>query len=390
MTSKKHLVYINDSLGELDWLAPYIVKRALETNDEFHLYFKFPAKSLIWAGHIFERYFTNIGNISLVKKSFFERIIDISEYYFEQAYNKLGLTKYYKYYELLSYKLVKTKSSKISYDYLWRDYNLKHSYSLITRERLSRSIIVFPHSTAIESNSLDTPKPPSKSVRCDIFLENSEISNRWIDKYHNQLQAVGSPSLDLFRQSTFTEDPNSILIITRTCYEKVFGFNYEDSLAVFENILRWGKSKNYKIYVKHHPRDNNIHMWRNVQKNYANVIEIESTVNDFSIKPMLVLSFYSSLGVLFSGIGVPVFDISPYICRGADLPFHFNSANGQLTHELVTLGIQSQFLDFENTRLYLESSKESLKALGKHQKENTDKAFPINSVESIDELLEKL
>ena len=41
MTSRKHLVYFNDSLGELDWLAPYIIKRADETSDEFHLYFKF-------------------------------------------------------------------------------------------------------------------------------------------------------------------------------------------------------------------------------------------------------------------------------------------------------------------------------------------------------------
>ena len=71
-----------------------------------------------------------------------------------------------------------------------------------------------------------------------------------------------------------------MLFLTRNCDPTLFGITYEDCGEIFENTLKWARNNNVHVYVKHHPRDNKINYWRDIQS-LENVTEYKETLNNF-------------------------------------------------------------------------------------------------------------
>lgn len=395
---KKYFVFINDSAGELDWISEYIVR---SDKIEWEVYLNFPNKNDSELEELWDKYFYNYERIKHIKRSNFLKNLSRVDFLFDSVVRYLGrFSKSLSRYAEILFNSVRYVVSYFiflkefrQYDFIFRDYNLRNTFALehIIRNQNEAKIVIFPHSTAIistDKRTLNQRKKPLK-VKCDYFLENSKLSNYFDQFFVNKVFYVGSPSIDAFRSRNKVRE-NSILFITRNCDPDFFGFNLEDALQRFEMVIKKFHEKKIRVYVKHHPRDPKINEWRKIQGKYSSCEEISGSINSFNIKPTLVFSFYSSLGVLFSSVGVPVFDISPYKNFGKKLPYHFACTKNILTTELVEKGMMDQLNNDEKIILMIERFNEiKFDEKGLSQKDNIDKYFPKNACVKIQELLDK-
>ena len=176
MNNPTILVFINDSLGELDWIQPFILWGA-QNGYTFHVYLNLPGKDEIERLNIFEDYFKNSSNIYLLNKKLgLPRLLSMADRYTNSILRRIsGLN--YRFFKILRFFVdvlrgvvglllgLMYKPPKV--DCIFRDYNLKDSFALsILRSRnRNAKIIIFPHSTAIQSNSKNTPKNTPKKLR---------------------------------------------------------------------------------------------------------------------------------------------------------------------------------------------------------------------------------
>lgn len=176
-----------------------------------------------------------------------------------------------------------------------------------------------------------------------------------------------------------------MLFLTRNCDPRFFGFDLADALTVFENACRWAATNGFTMFVKHHPRDLHIAEWRHVQKKYPCVEEISMSLNDVKPSFKMVLTFYTSAGLLFCARGIPVFDVTPYKGTTGHLPFHYINACGEISHDLVEYGFYKQCQVSE-----LPTDGEVLSSLGALQKKRVDECFPKSTNKRIYEACEQL
>jgi len=209
--------------------------------------------------------------------------------------------------------------------------------------------------------------------------------------YRGSFLAVGSPSIDKFDnegKNIANYEKRSFLFITRNCDARFFGINYQDAGEIFEKSVRWARDNNYKVHVKHHPRDSRLSFWREIQSKYNNVVETTTTLNHFDDEISFVLCLYTSAGLLFTTRDVPVFDVSPYKGDVKNLPFHYIGKSGLITHELVDYGFYGQY---ENLSILLrEIDAEFLEKTAKNQKAVLNKYFPSDSCQNIDKAIYNL
>ena len=384
---KNVLIFINDSLGELDWIQPFLSSYSEKYN--FFVYLNLPGKSKVTKKEIFNTYFENDKNIvhldaelyfpdlflrmDSIINSILRRISLIHLPIFNIFRRMADVTRY------LTGLIIANFITLPRFDVIFRDYNLKDSFFLSTAisKNKKAKICVFPHSTAIESNTERTPKTKPKKIKADLFFENTELSNQFSDVYKDIFVAVGSPSIELASKSEkkiANYSSKSFLFMTRNCDPKTFGINYEDSGQVFLEALNWAKNNGFKVYVKHHPRDNKLSYWRSLQSKFSNIEEVAHTLNNFDKEIAFTLCFYTSVGLLLSVKSVPVFDLSPYKGNPKDLPFHFENKDFKITHELVEYGMYDQFSNFKDFTNSL--SHDFLKFSAKKHKENLRKYFP--------------
>jgi hypothetical protein len=401
MNNPTILVFINDSLGELDWIQPFILWGA-QNGYTFHVYFNLPGKDESERLNIFEDYFKNSSNIYLLNKKLrLPRLLSMADRYTNSILRRIsGLN--YRFFKILRFFVdvlrgvvglllgLMYKPPKV--DCIFRDYNLKDSFALsILRSRnRNAKIIIFPHSTAIQSNSKNTPKNTPKKIKVDLFLENTILSTQFSSPFKETFVAVGSPSFDSLENSKpiASYKKKSFLFITRNCDERYFGINYQDSGEVFEKALSWAKVNGYTVYVKHHPRDLRLEFWRNIQKKFDNVVEVTKTLNHFSEKIAFALCLYTSAGLLFTIRGVPVFDVSPYKGNVEKLPFHSFDKNGNIVHELIDYGFYGQVNNLE--KFFSTISIEYLEKSANSQLSVLKKYFPAHSCQKIDEAVKSI
>jgi hypothetical protein len=398
----KILIYINDSLGELDWIAPFI---NLSNGDDYEylVYFNLPGKSFCQKKLIYTEYFGQGTQTSFLNEAFeIPGYLGTLDQYLNSILRRVS-GKSFTLFQLfrtcadalrkLVSKLVSHNYKVPRYDILMRDYNLKDSFALaiLTNNKKNIKTCIFPHSTAIQSNTKNTKKNLPKIVDAQLFLENTNLSNQFSDTYNSIFVACGSPQIEEFikkEERLLDLGSKSILFITRNCDPRFFGITYDDAGKVFEESLLWAKGSNINVFVKHHPRDARLDFWRNIQSKFDNVTEVTKSLNSFTNPIAFAFCLYTSACLLFTARGVPVFDVSPYKGDVSKLPFHYLNGLGEITHELIEYGMCGRivrlvdFFDGMNDAYLGEVASNQLDALLTH--------FPLNSYSIIDVALKKI
>ncbi|GGX60345.1 polysialyltransferase family glycosyltransferase [Saccharospirillum salsuginis] len=358
---KRILIYINDSLGELDWITPFLLSDEA-SKYKFFIYFNNVGSDLEAKKRIYSEYSLTRDNITLLnsKENHFPKLSKIDDFV-NRALNKIKGINYHLFewsrngMDFLRVFVAKFIPNSYRFDVIFRDYNLKDSFALriLAKNSSNAKFVIFPHAVGIQRVIPGHTREPIKSTKVDLWLENTEISDYAAEKYSNQLFVSGAPVLsDNFKkESMFDPESSRILILTRICSPE-YGFTLEDSLSVYSDILSWCSGNSFNVMVKHHPRDKNLKVWRKIQERFSNVEEYTDSLMNLSDKFSACLSFFSTAGLFLTSRRVPVFDISPYeeLKEAVSYPFHFNGEDGRLTHDLVEQGCFSRLENYDKIK----------------------------------------
>lgn len=385
-----HLIYINDSTGELDWIAPYI-KQLSMVGDDAYVILALPRMSGRKKMDIFESYFLN-SQVVRLSTNLCDNLILKVEFFLERVVAKLikNPEKRILLNGAISVSLSYFASLKLpNLDYLYLDYNLKEKaiFRKIKRTNRNAKIIIYPHSTAIMTNTRKTPKPKVATVDCDLFLESTEFNSRFYD-YQEKIRVVGSPTLDIFRALPLRTLPKkTVLFLTRRNVSE-FAMDEAETLKKFKILINFCKKHDYAIHIKHHPRDTELYKWRELYVN-ANVEEIEYDITGLNNNYAAVFATYTSAVVLFAAKGIPTFDFTGYAGNTEKLSYHYIDENQTITHELIELGITNHLV-LEECINFEVFSQHKLNAIGENQKRSVDAVFRFNSIINIQDAVSKL
>ena len=392
MTIKSRLwiVFVNDSLGELDWLAPFLKYAVLKNSvEKIIINYSLPHESNYSIDQIHNRYFGASERIVRHKHwlNRYSRILDrnfnIVRRFINRRLNKNKILRrlFDKTYSILIALLAVFMNFEKA-DIYFTDYNLQKSFSCRLYERVhpAEKPIIFPHSTALMINDTRLMRDPPKLLDCKILLENSYLSNYFTDVYKSKVKVVGSPSLEAFKRTGSKYSWNSgVLIITRPPDEINFGLLQLPMKIKFIEFVRAANKLSVPVYVKHHPRQADISMWSDPDIDYQ---LIDYTLNDFTKDLRAVFSFYSSAPVLFAANGIPCFDLGCVSMSSEHLPYHYRGKDGKVTHALIDYGIIHDAQDLE-PYYAISQSNQALSELGKKGLLNVNRYFPTKSNENI-------
>lgn len=401
------LIYVNDSLGELDWIAPFI-KSTEGKKFNFYIFLNGPGKTYTEKIDILNIYSLIDENIFILNKDtkidrylfkidnflnkvlarinkfsyrafiFFRKLIDILRYVFSHIYKK---------------------EKKIKFQYIFRDYNLKDSFllSLYINNNKNAKIVIYPHAVGLQRKHVDCPRNSVKKVKANLWLENSHLADLVKDsKYYGDIFfASGAPALseNYDKKSLFNIKSKKILVITRDC-GKVYGFEYDDAFKAFEKIVVKSKKLGLIVVVKHHPRDKKIDKWREIQNKFSNIQELNGSLNNIEEEYKACFSLFSTASLFALSRQIPVFEFSPYkpcIEYGYKMPFHYCDKNGLLTHDLLDLKLfyrLSNIEDFEKSlksEILQELSKKQFKICREIFSNNANRKIVNKLIEIIDE-----
>lgn len=385
---KNILIYINDSLGELDWIAPFI-KSSEGKEFSFHIFLNGPGVTYQDKINILEKYGLDKKNVLCINS---ESKKDYYLYKIDEFFNRvLGRTKLISYSGyVVSRKIVDFvrlsigslhTTSDCPYEYIFRDYNLKDSISFMKLKSGCKNakIVVFPHAVGLQKIHTDCPREALRKINIDLWLENSDLSDiAKKDKfYRNKFFASGAPAFDInYKLPTlFSAKVKKVLLITRDC-SITFGFDYASALKAFSLILKELNVLGYSVYIKHHPRDRRLNDWRKLQEQYPNAKELNQSLTTISDKYSACLTLFSTAPLFLLSRQIPVFEFSPYKTYkfyNAKLPMHYSDKNGLLTHDLLELGLYERLDDLSKLRNYLHEN--SLSEISKLQYQKCQKIF---------------
>ena len=389
---KNILIYINDSLGELDWIAPFIKSEEAQ-GFNFYIFLNAPGKSNQEKLDILKRYGLNKKNIYSINSQ------SKKDYYifkFDEFLNRLlGRIKLYSFRAFKAFRTFFDQirflssyllpSPSVKFDYIFRDYNLKESFVLQQYIRLNKEAksIVFPHAVGLQKIHPFCPREALKIVKCDLWLENSKLSDiaKNTDAYKDVFFASGVPAFDINYKlkSLFDVEVKKVLIITRDC-GMTFGFNYEEAYVVFDSLLNHLEKMGYRIEIKHHPRDRKLKEWRSIQKKYQNIKEVDGSLGDINKTLSACFTLFSTAPLFLLSRRVPIFEFSPYQKYNLyknKLPMHYSDDDGLLTHDLLSLKLYKKLDNFNKITEYM--SKENLENLSLSQYKQCQEIFPTGA-----------
>lgn len=381
MKKRTALIFIHKSLGELDWIAPFI-KSEEAKGIKFYIYLNKMGSNYEEKQQILEKYGLNAENISLLdNKRHSTAIYDFFDKRLQKIKKKVswckGLEKF------IRRKNAQLPSYRQQYDFIFRDYQLRYIFELscFLTANPAAKVIVFPHAVAIpriNTQFVVDGKPPK--VKIDLWLENS-IKAYQLPDVKALFFISGAPGLSAFYEMKGLFNPKStnILINTRNEFE-LHGCTKEAALERFEQILDFCQRNSLMAHIKHHPRDHELYLYRDIQKKYSCVTEYDGTLTNMTMELRACLSFFSTSGLFLSARQVPVIDITPY----ADfntlqlLALHYDDGHGKLTNDLMEIGVQER-LD----KLGVLLSETCLIALSKSQFKALKDNFPEASSQKI-------
>lgn len=343
------LVFINDSLGELDWLAEFM-KAESASDIMFYVYIYGPGRSVKEKNTIFDTYrFPN--NCVLIGSSAFS----IYSYWLDSNLNKvLNLSKRlgYRFFEssrwcvdwvrrLYGYLATRT-FSETKFDFVFRDYNLKDSFTLagFLSANSKAKIVIFPHAQQIQLRHSQCPRERLKKITADLWLENSRFSDYAVNEgYGDVFYASGSPDIasGYCRESLFDHTSKTVIILTRVCIPE-YGFDLQSGLKTYRATLQCLEKQKYHVVVKHHPRDNKIEEWRQVEKDFNNVSVYQGPLSSLEQKFSLCIALYSTAPLSLIARGIPAVEISPYGLAtdyNYKMPYHYANSHGELSHFFI-------------------------------------------------------
>jgi hypothetical protein len=381
---KRVLIFIENSLGELDWNAPFLMSNDAE-QFEFDLFFNNVAQGVEEQLNILRSY----GLESKVNLITADKVLT----FLSRMCLALGKKTHPVFLTWAKALSVKAFGQQKKYDAIFRDYSLKRSFALdfFMEKSPDAKIVVYPHAVGLQRLSPNAAEKYSKvrDVKVDLWLENSHLSNRVLNQYAKQFFVSGAPGLAARYELNplFDSSSKTVLIVTRHTYE-VYGCSTNAALKRFEECLSWLHKNGFEVIIKHHPRQNRSWKYRKIQRKFSNVKEFEGSLNYFNQPLVCCLSFFSTAGLFLSARKVPVFDITPYRACSHEkvkgLAVHY-CLNNRLTHALIEFGMQSHLDSLELLKdvAFLETeSQKQFRALSSH--------FPANSSQLIAKKLQEI
>jgi len=380
---RKVLIFIHKSLGELDWIAPFLKSREAECFD-IVIYLNKIGKNSKEKQALLRDYGLDNINVTMLEPGSTKRLL---YKFIDRRLSKIKCLNSW------GRSLHRFFGDKLgfdqNFDFIFRDYQLIDSFELKSAFAVNKEskVIIFPHAVGIQVAAIGFPdiKP---IVKADLWLENSILSTKQIVKYKDVFFVSGAPGLSSSyeRPSLFGSSVRNILINTRNNYTP-YGSTRKHALAVFSDVLDFCNKQNFNVYVKHHPRENDIHEYREIQKNYNNVNELASSLTMVDIKFRACLSMYSTSGLFMTARQIPVFDITPYldVKREKPLACHYKNEKGELTHDLIEIDVQEKLKSLD---VLLDEKKLSL--LAATQFTAIKKHFPSNSNSKISHKMKEL
>ena len=383
------LIYINDSLGELDWISPFIKSEEGKKFD-FYIFLNGPGKTYQDKIDILRRYGLvgkNIHCLNTHSKTdyylfkldeFLNRVLGRIKLYSFQLFKLFR--SLFDFIRFFGSYLIDNRT--IKFDYIFRDYNLKESFSLqrYIRSNQKAKIVIFPHAVGLQKEHPDCPKEALKIVASDLWLENSDLSDlaQNTEAYKDIFFASGVPAFDINykMKGLFDFKIKRVLIITRDC-GMAFGFTYNDAYKVFDTLLESLNEMEYDIVIKHHPRDRRLREWRNIQSKYPNIIELDESLSSINEQYSACFTLFSTAPLFLLSRQIPVFEFSPYkkIEEYVDkLPMHYADKSGLLTHDLLSLNLYQRLDNLDNLLIYM--NEEYLLSLSSSQYSKCKEIFP--------------
>ncbi|ORU94622.1 MAG: hypothetical protein A6F72_08970 [Cycloclasticus sp. symbiont of Poecilosclerida sp. N] len=384
-TRSKLLIFIHKSLGELDWISGFIKSSEAESFDIF-IYLNKVGKSARENKQIYESYGLDKANVTLLEPSYIRKGLC------KVLGKHLNKIRYFKNRMQSIHDFCGTKLGfNQNFDFIFRDYQLHDSFQLLSAFKVNKEakMVIFPHGVGLhKAQKREALLKIDPAIKADLWLENSILSTRWVVTYKDVFFVSGAPGLSSSydKPSLFDASSMNVLVNTRNKYTP-YGSTREMALKVFSQVLEFCDQKKFNVYIKHHPRESNIHEYRDIQKKYSRVKEFSDSLTIIDIKLRACLSMFSSSGLFLTARQVPVFDITPYlnIKRGNPLSFHFEDEKGQLTHDLIEIGVQERL---ETLDVLLDEMK--LKLIGEAQFDAIKKYFPEASSSKISQKLKEL
>lgn len=390
MNEKSIFVFIDTSLGELDWISPFLTSEYAR-NFKITIFFR---KNML-TQQLIEDHLVDVDNITLLNASdvFFENKL-INTFWRLTKSSQKRLNKFPRIFDYINQvklylvKKIKTKMNlNNKYDFIFRDVGLGSSKELLTILQYNQKakVIVFPHAIGIWK--LDEPRIKNlQNNKFDLYLSNTSLSSRTLE--NNHFFVSGIPAMDKIIKNNnkyFNCTSSNILILTRDYYERS-GCTRKAALEKFEEILFFCFQNNFNVFVKHHPRDKNIYEYMDIQKKFSNVKEYTHSLVNLDLELRACLSFYTTAGIFLTARYIPVFDIMPYEnCNNKTLLEHYCGDNDIYTHDLIELGIQDKI-----SNLNILINEELLNHYSNSQFKSMKKYFPFNANEEISKKLLEL
>ncbi|KAF3982740.1 MAG: hypothetical protein HFP81_10355 [Methylococcales symbiont of Hymedesmia sp. n. MRB-2018] len=388
---KKVLIFIHKSLGELDWIAPFIKSEEAETLD-FFVYLNKMGSSYEDKKDILDKYGLDKENVTLLNnKNYSKKLYKLIDRRLIKLKKKVDFFKpLAKYFRL---KNVKELGYEEDYDFIFRECQLRYAFELSCFLRANRKakVVAFPHAVSIPKRNagfIVYGHPPR--VKIDLWLENCTLAYQWMP---DVFYATGAPGLSSFYDLEGLFNPSScnVLVNTRNEFD-LHGCTKEAVLERFDQILSYCERKGLTAHIKHHPRDHELYLYRDIQKKYSCAVEYTGTLTNISMEFRACLSFFSTSGLFLTARKVPVFDITPYVTLNefkskpsSVNSLHYGDKQGRLTNDLMEIGVQERLVDLDDVFIA-----EVLTSLSKKQFDSLIKHFPANSNNLIYNKLEEL
>lgn len=312
MKRKKAAIFVNNSLGELEWIGPSL--QYLSNVCEVQLF--------IYRCDVDEYLAeSNLGGISihhLRRKKWYwfastvDKLIDRVQLFLEPRIpnsKSLFFTVFY-IKRLLSYLLSPALSEK--FDILFIDYNFRISLPCSLIYRNSERVFGYPHGNSILHGDRTRGLRYIPSSLVEKLFDINGDSNYLASVFgEEKIEIVGSPQIFQFKSKElcyFDSKCKTILVLTRNL-SRGYGIEGAEFLPRFDATLNRLRDDGYQLFVKHHPRDQLDSAIRNISDRYCDTVTLWAEVfGPFAC----CLHVFTSASQVVLAAGIPNYDIAVY------------------------------------------------------------------------------
>jgi len=373
------LVHLYNSFGEIDWVMQnlYQINSLKSIQVDF-----FVSSSKLHKKLMNSEYYSLLDRGRILKLNSVLSLFDQKIEYIVRRYKNDFVKNIL--YLLINFMSGLTKINFLSYDAIFVDSNLKHGIFLdkLLRSNFNGKFFVYPHSFGkVSFGDLAT----IKEIKDCAFLFNSHVDKlNWImSSGYSEKRCYVAGGITV-RPEKFDNESTDILLLTRDAFTVEYGFSRQAAINQFRRVVIELEKCGYRIFFRHHPRDNRQDEWSKGTEKY--IEEFTSSRNSrHSFRA--VLSMYSTAIIPYISKRVPVFDISPYDAGiNADFPRH-RKVGDKLISDLSDAGLVEQLDDLENL-VQIILSDDELRTISRKQRRSFKSYIGKYDFLSLEDLLE--